>query len=219
MLQVWVTLCASLLVLSVTSKMSKIFNTTDFGYRRITIERPLQLSYYPHDTDKIVALQNDKTFIKLGELGVDILTTLQNIVDDKIMNRTEFKKELDSNINLTASQFKLIQKYIAEHDDEAELCKDSKGKLEANTDLRDYENIPLSEDINEYFAREVNPHIPLAWIDEKKRDGKDGEVGIVGYEIPFNRHFYKYTPPRALEEIDAELETLNAEIMEMLREI
>lgn len=201
------------------SKISKIFNTTDFGYRRITIERPLQLSYYPHDTDKIVALQNDKTFIKLGELGVDILTTLQNIVDDKIMNRTEFKKELDSNINLTASQFKLIQKYIAEHDDEAELCKDSKGKLEANTDLRDYENIPLSEDINEYFAREVNPHIPLAWIDEKKRDGKDGEVGIVGYEIPFNRHFYKYTPPRALEEIDAELETLNAEIMEMLREI
>lgn len=59
----------------------------------------------------------------------------------------------------------------------------------------------------------------MAWIDEKKRDAKDGEVGIVGYEIPFSRHFYEYTPPRELEEIDAELETLNAEIMEMLREI
>jgi len=94
-----------------------------------------------------------------------------------------------------------------------------KGKLEANADLRDYENVPLSEDVHDYFAREVTPHVPLAWMDEKKRDAKDGEVGIVGYEIPFNRHFYEYTPPRPLEEIDAELETLNAEIMEMLREI
>jgi len=105
------------------------------------------------------------------------------------------------------------------HDDEAELCKDSKGKLEANTDLRDYENIPLTQDIYEYFAKAVTPHVPLAWIDEKKRDAKDGEVGIVGYEIPFNRHFYEYVPPRALEEIDAELEILNKEIMVLLHEI
>ena len=203
------------------TKISKIFNTTDFGYRRITVERPLQLSYYPHDADKLEALQNDKAFLKMKELGAEILTALEAIESDKIMSRTEFKKELDKNLSskLTATQFKLVQKHISVHDDEAELCKDSKGKLEANADLRDYENIPLSEDINEYFAREVTPHVPLAWIDEKKRDAKDGEVGIVGYEIPFNRHFYEYTPPRPLEEIDAELETLNAEIMEMLREI
>jgi type I restriction enzyme M protein len=105
------------------------------------------------------------------------------------------------------------------HDDEAELCKDSKGNLEPNPDLRDYENVPLSEDIHEYFEREVKPHVPLAWIDEKKKDAKDGKVGIVGYEIPFNRHFYEYKPPRDLEEIDAELESLTKEIMEMLREI
>ena len=203
------------------SDISKLFDTTDFGYRRITVERPLQLSYYPHDADKLEALQNDKAFIKLGNLGATILTALKNIADEKIMNRAVFKKALDENLatKLSASQFKLIQKHIAVHDDEAELCRDSKGKLEANSDLRDYENIPLSEDINEYFAREVTPHIPLAWIDEKKRDAKDGEVGIVGYEIPFNRHFYEYTPPRPLDEIDAELKTLNAEIMEMLREI
>ncbi len=203
------------------SKISKLFKTTDFGYRRITVERPLQLSYYPHDADKLEALQNDKAFAKLGELGATILTALASINDAKIMSRTALKKELDKHLTakLTASQFKLIQKYIAVHDDEAELCKDTKGKLEANPDLRDYENVPLSEDINDYFAREVTPHVPLAWIDEKKRDAKDGEVGIVGYEIPFNRHFYEYTPPRPLEEIDAELETLNAEIMEMLREI
>jgi len=203
------------------SKISKKFNIADFGYRRITVERPLQLSYFPHDIDKLDALQNDKAFAKMKELGADILTALEAIESEKIMSRTEFKKELDKHLSskLTASQFKLVQKHISVHDDEAELCKDSKGKLEANADLRDYENIPLSEDISEYFAREVTPHVPLAWIDEKKRDAKDGEVGIVGYEIPFNRHFYEYTPPRQLEEIDAELETLNAEIMEMLREI
>jgi len=204
------------------SKISKIFNTTDFGYRRITVERPLQLSYTPHDADKLESLHNDKAFIKLKDgLGEEILTALSNIAEDKIMSRIEFKQKLEGNITatLTASQFKLIQKHISNHDDEAELCKDSKGKLEANADLRDNENVPLNQDINEYFEKEVTPHVPLAWIDEKKRDTKDGEVGIVGYEIPFNRHFYEYTPPRPLEEIDAELETLNKEIMEMLREI
>ncbi|CAA6822259.1 MAG: Type I restriction-modification system, DNA-methyltransferase subunit M (EC [uncultured Sulfurovum sp.] len=200
------------------SKISKLFNTTDFGYRRITVERPLQLSYYPHDIDRLEALQNDKAFMKLdSKLSESILKALSNIADEKIMSRDTFKQALA--LKLTASQFKLIQKHISVHDDEAELCHDSKGKLEANADLRDYENVPLSEDIYTYFEREVTPHVPLAWIDEKKTDAKDGEVGIVGYEIPFNRHFYEYTPPRALEEIDAELETLNAEIMEMLHEI
>lgn len=205
-----------------TSKISKIFDTTKFGYRRITVERPLQLSYYPHSKERVEALQNDKAFMKLDDkLSGAMLEALQNISDDKIMSRTKFKQELEKNIiaKLSATQFKLIQKHISLHDDEAELCKDSKGKLEANTDLRDYENIPLSEDITEYFTREVTPHVPLAWIDEKKRDAKDGEVGIVGYEIPFNRHFYEYKPPRELQEIDAELEILSVEIMELLREI
>jgi len=201
------------------ANISKVFKTTDFGYRRITVERPLQLSYFPHDKERLETLQNDKAFIKLDEFGDEILLALKDIKSSKIMSRREFKKELDQKIKLSTSQFKLIQKHISEHDDEAELCKDSKGKLEANADLRDYENVPLAEDIYKYFKREVTPHVPLAWIDEKKRDAKDGEVGIVGYEIPFNRHFYEYTPPRELEEIDAELETLNAEIMEMLREI
>ena len=65
----------------------------------------------------------------------------------------------------------------------------------------------------------MKPHVPLAWIDEKKSDEKDGKVGIVGYEIPFNRHFYEYVAPRALEEIDAELDAVTSEIMELLREV
>ena len=198
------------------SRISKIFNTIDFGYRRITVERPLQLSFYPHDADRLEALQNDKAFVKMGELGAEVLTSLSKM-DAQIDDREKFIEALG--VKLTATQLKLLQKHLSEHNDDAVLCRDKKGNLLPNPDLRDYENIPLNEDVNEYFAREVTPHVPLAWIDEKKRDEKDGEVGIVGYEIPFNRHFYEYVPPRALEEIDAELESLTKEIMEMLREV
>ncbi|RVU29320.1 type I restriction-modification system subunit M [Neptunomonas marina] len=92
-------------------------------------------------------------------------------------------------------------------------------------DLRDNENVPLdpaqpaSNVIESYFEREVAPHVPDAWIDASKRDDKDGEVGIVGYEIPFNRHFYVYKAPRSLEEIDADLDQVSAEIMSLLQEV
>ena len=98
-------------------------------------------------------------------------------------------------------------------------------EYQPDSDLRDNENVPLDpsqsvDAVNEaYFAKEVQPHVPDAWIDAGKRDPKDQEIGIVGYEIPFNRHFYVYQPPRALEEIDAELDQVSAEIMELLREV
>ena len=208
----------------VESKDSKLFDTTDFGYRRITVERPLQLSFYPKDKIRLEALKADSAFIKLEDMGNKILEVLENFSDEKVLSRDKFNKELldkldASSIKLTATHLKLLQKYLSEHDDEAELCKDAKGKLEANADLRDYENIPLNQDIKEYFQKEVIPHVPLAWIDTKKKDEKDGKVGIVGYEIPFNRHFYEYVPPRDLKEIDTELDILTKEIMEMLHEV
>lgn len=92
-------------------------------------------------------------------------------------------------------------------------------------DLRDHENVPLDPALNtnvtniEYFQAEVLPHVPDAWIDGSKRDVIDGEVGIVGYEIPFNRHFYTYVPPRDLTEIDADLDKVSAEIMALLQEV
>jgi type I restriction enzyme M protein len=95
----------------------------------------------------------------------------------------------------------------------------TKGAIDPNPDLRDNENVPLNEDIETYFAREVTPHVPDAWIDTGKRDEKDGEVGIVGYEINFNRYFYKYQPPRPLAEIDAELKQVEQEIMSLLGEV
>lgn len=200
------------------SKVSKIFDTEDFGFRRITVERPLQLAFYPHDEERLTALQDDKAFNKFSEaLQAEILDNLAKCLSDKYLSRDGFQSEFK--VKLTAAQFKLVQKYISEHDDEAEICTDKKGNPEPNPDLRDYENIPLKEDIQTYFEREVLPHVPNAWIDTKKTDAKDGEVGIVGYEIPFNRHFYEYTPPRALEEIDADLDAVTADILELLKEV
>ena len=98
-------------------------------------------------------------------------------------------------------------------------------EYQADGELRDFENVALgpSRTVNEvneaYFIAEVQPHVPDAWIDASKRDAKDGEIGIVGYEIPFNRHFYQYQPPRPLEEIDADLDAVSAEIMALLREV
>ena len=98
-------------------------------------------------------------------------------------------------------------------------------EFQADGDLRDNENIPLdpsrsvTETVETYFLKEVAPHVPDAWIDANKRDDKDGELGIVGYEIPFNRHFYVYTPPRSLEEIDRDLDLVSAEIMGLLQEV
>ena len=77
----------------------------------------------------------------------------------------------------------------------------------------------LKESIHEYFEREVRPHVPDAWINEQKRDEKDSQIGIVGYEIPLTRHFYKYVPPRPLEEIEAEIAGLEKDIVRMLREV
>lgn len=98
-------------------------------------------------------------------------------------------------------------------------------EFEQDGDLRDAENIALDPNqsttdlIESYFKREVQPHVPDAWINADKRDAQDGEIGIVGYEIPFNRHFYVYEPPRDLAEIDADLDAVSREIMALLQEV
>ncbi len=131
------------------SETCKIFPTTAFGYRRVTIERPLK-----------------------DEHG-------------KVVVGTKGKQ---------------------------------KGQPQPDSNLRDFENVPLGQDVEEYFEREVKPHLPDAWIGDK-RDEKDGEIGVVGYEINFNRYFYRYEPPRPLEVIDDKLETVEAEIKALLEEV
>ena len=98
-----------------------------------------------------------------------------------------------------------------QRDEQGKIVLDSKKRPKADANLRDTENVPLTEEIRRYFEREVLPHVPDAWIDEDKTK--------IGYELPFNRYFYEYTPPRPLEEIDDELQSLGREIMELLTEV
>ncbi|WP_018694292.1 type I restriction-modification system subunit M [Algicola sagamiensis] len=106
--------------------------------------------------------------------------------------------------------------------------KEWQGKVvefQQDGDLRDNENVPLDPNVStstlieSYFKREVQPHVADAWMNADKRDDKDNEIGVVGYEIPFNRHFYVYQPPRALEAIDADLDAVSADIMKLLQEV
>ena len=209
----------------IENDFSKIFDYREFGYRRITVERPLKLAVYPKDTDKLTALKADKAWEALStDLQQAVLQALASFTETKLLSRDSFQKQLNAKLKkagdfkLSALQQKLLLKHLAEQDDEAEVCL-SKSQPEANPDLRDNENVPLTESVEEYFAREVLPHVPDAWIDTSKTDPKDGHLGIVGYEIPFNRHFYVYQPPRALEEIDADLDLVSAEIMALLKEV
>ncbi|MCU7793920.1 type I restriction-modification system subunit M [Aeromonas caviae] len=204
------------------SPIAKIFPSTAFGYRRITVERPLKLAFYPQDAERLASLTADKGWDKLdGTLQSAILTALGQFAEAKLLSRDKFKKQLTKllgEVKLPAPAFKLLVSHLAEQDDAAEVCK-TKGEQEANADLRDNENVPLGEDIYDYLKREVLPHVPDAWIDTSKTDPLDGQVGIVGYEIPFNRHFYQYQPPRDLAAIDADLDAVAKEIMQLLAEV
>ncbi|GAA4246978.1 N-6 DNA methylase [Azospirillum formosense] len=188
---------------------SKLFDNADFGYTRVTVERPLRLRYQMSVEDKARFL----------DAAPHLLDDIQAI--DKALGR---EPQLDWNA-VWASIEKLLKKRGARWRAPEEklfravfTVKDPKGTavkkgsgFEADADLRDFENVPLKEDINAYFKREVLPHVPDAWMDRTKDK--------VGYEINFNRHFYKFTPPRKLAEIDAELKKAEDEILRLLREV
>lgn len=204
---------------------SKVFPNEAFGYRRITIERPLRLNFQASG-ERVARLDDEKTLQKLKTDDFNQLKqAIQRIETDTLFtNRDDFTKALNaelkaSDVKLTAAQLKAVLNALSERDSDADICIDKKGNAEADTSLRDYENVPLTEDIHEYFDREVKPHVPDSWIDESKRDEQDGEVGIVGFEIPFNRHFYVFEPPRPLEEIDADLKQCTDKIKQMIEEL
>jgi type I restriction enzyme M protein len=139
------------------------------------------------------------------------------------LNREQFTKLLKKaltqhEISLSAPELKAVLNALSERDPEADICK-SKGKPEADTSLRDNENVPLGESVQAYFEREVKPHVADAWIDESKTDALDGEIGIVGFEIPFNRHFYVFQPPRPLADIDRDLKVCTDRIKQMIEDL
>jgi len=182
---------------------SKIFPIEAFGYRRITIERPLRLAFQV-TAERVKAVLAEKAIAKLeGEVQSRLITALNGLAGETVyLNRAKFTKALKAalaaaDLELKSPQMKAVLNALSERHPEADVCQ-SKGQPEPDAGLRDYENVPLGEAIADYFEREVQPHVPDAWIDEDKRDELDGEVGIVGFEIPFNRHFYVFEPPRPL---------------------
>lgn len=194
----------------IESPTSKIFRTTDFGYRRITVDRPLRLRFTV-TADKLAEYSNTK-----GSDQAEAFAALLGIrsFDDyeSFLNAAGVKK-------LNKATNKAVLACFGEKCAEAQPVKDVDGSLIADPELREFENVPLNQDIYEYSASEVLPHVPDAWIDESKKDEQDGQVGIVGYEINFNRYFYQYQPPRSLDEIDADLKAVEAEIAMLLNEV
>lgn len=205
--------------------VSKIFATTDFGYREIRVERPLKLRFEVTEAG-MEALEAAKPFQKLDAGQQDLLRELlPDVLGGQVFaRRQDFEKKLKkvegfAGFKLGAPLTKAILSALSEREEDAETCRDKAGNPEPDTDLRDHELVPLGEDWRAYVKREVLPFVPDAWVDESHTDAQDGGVGRVGYEINFNRYFYKYVPPRPLEEIDAELKALEDEIAELLQEV
>jgi type I restriction enzyme M protein len=213
------------------NETTKIFDNDDFGYERITVERPLRLRF-DINSESITLLQETNSFKALSsskkkgdagnkeiEEGRKQQTRIINIlnanidkswIDEEIFNqdiKNIFSKE---SLKLDAKLLKILTEGLSKRDEKAQIVKDNKGSPKADSTLRDNENVPLKENIEEYFKREVLPHVPDAWIDHSKT--------VRGYEIPFTRHFYKYVPPRKLEEIESELNLLQKEILELMSE-
>ncbi len=213
----------------------RIFDNEDFGYRRITVERPLRLNFAVDD-ERLAKVRECGPFQALAtskkrkdtagaeaeisegrKLQEAILKTL--LLKESIgvvTNREKFVSRVrnafkSAGLKLPAALLKTVFSALSERDETAAICMDADGNPEPDPELRDFENVPLKEDIHEYMAREVLPHVPDAWVDEAKTK--------VGYEINFNRYFYKYIPPRPLEEIEADLRVIEKEIGELLSEV
>lgn len=205
------------------SKRSKIFNTTDFAYRQITIERPLRLNF-AFAPERIELLHTDKGFLKLKtEERDEIIKTLTTANDGVLYkNRSEFLKKFAATTNslkLSTPLKKTILNALSERDETAGICLDKDGQPEADNTLKDFENVPWGTDVHQYFENEVKPYVPDAWINEGVVDAKDAQIGIVGYEIPFTRYFYEYVPPRSLEVIEQDIETVENELLTLLKQL
>ena len=217
--------------------VSKVFANDDFGYHKITVERPLRLNFAA-TPERIAGIEDERSFQNLArspkragpahdeevaegckrqEAIRILLTFLGKATGGKVIrDREELRmalRELCSHagLRLSAGERKAIESALSERDPDAAICRGSRGKIEPDTELRDTETVPLGEDIDNYMAREVLPHVPDAWVDESKTK--------VGYEIPLNRHFYVYEPPRALDEIRCDLQELEREIAGLISDV
>jgi type I restriction enzyme M protein len=220
--------------------VSRVYPTTHFGFRKITVDRPLRLNFQA-SPERILRLEDERGFQALarskkkGEAGAKeeavgrtqqdaVRSLLKTLPPALVRDRADFERTLGSaaknvGLKLAAPLKKAILSALSERDESAEICRDEHGSPEPDPELRDTESVPLEESVEAFFDREVKPHVPDAWIDNGRRDPKDGQIGLVGYEINFSRYFYRYTPPRPLEEIEADLRTIQGDIVRMLGEV
>jgi type I restriction enzyme M protein len=232
--------------------VSRIFPNTHFGFRKITVERPLRLNFQA-TPERIALLEEEKGFQSLaqskkkgaaaakeqaeGRASQEAIRALvRGLPATAFRDRDEFERALDAaarkaGLKLPAPARKASLSALSERDETAAICRDQDGNPEPDPELRDTESVPLPPgddpadaegvpaSVRAFFDREVKPHVPDAWIDTGKRDPKDGRVGLIGYEINFNRYFYRYTPPRPLEEIEADIRAIEGDIVRMLAEV
>ena len=212
-------------------KHSKVFDNEDFGFRKITVDRPLRLNFQA-SPERIARLEDETAFQNLaksrkkdegGQKEVEVGEALQEAIRQALAamdpavvyrNRKEFSRTLkrvlaDAGVDVTAPVRKAILSALSERDESAEICM-KKGEPEPDTGLRDTENVPLKEDVEAYFEREVQSFVPDAWVDQSRTR--------IGYEIPFTRHFYEHTSLPPLDEIEADIRALEDEIQGLLEE-
>jgi type I restriction enzyme M protein len=215
----------------VEGEFCKIFDEDDFAYWKVTVERPLRLNFQTSE-ERIARVCEQAAFSNLAtsrkrkpeEITKDvaegekmqeaIIAALRTINGDTLYkNRAEFSKLLSramkkAELDMKAPLMKAILAGLSEKDETADICTDAKGNPEPDADLRDTEQIPFKENIDDYIKREVLPYAPDAWVDEKKTKK--------GYEIPFTRHFYKYTELGNAEETLEDIHALGVKIQEMI---
>lgn len=195
--------------------VSQVFDNEDFGYHKITVERPLRLNFHA-TPERLARLTGMAGSEKRQQQIHDLLAEFAKRHPEPMNDRKRFldclqplDRELD--VRLSMPELKAVVNALGERDESAEICRNRDGEAEADPELRDTENVPLKESIQAYFEREVLPHVPNAWIDHSKTK--------IGYEIPLNRHFYRYEPPRELAVIEAEIKALEADIVRLLGEV
>jgi len=216
-----------------SSDCSKIFDNEDFGYRRVVVERPLRLAFKASE-ERCQRLADERAFQHIAKSkkkgaaaqreiaqGLAFQAQLKELLltlkpDKDYRKREELRADLAAaakraSIRIPVPIRKAIESALSERDDTADVCTDNKGQPEPDPELRDFENIPLNETIEEFIEREVKPYATDVWVDAGKTR--------VGYEIPFARHFYERTMLRDLPSIETEIRTLEGEIQELLREV
>ncbi|MBD2759641.1 SAM-dependent DNA methyltransferase [Yimella sp. cx-573] len=189
----------------------KVLPNEAFGFHRITVEQPLRRRWVITD-DVLASFGESKAWQKFATttLTDSADKSAQGLLADYVGKEYATDKELiaEATSVLSAAAAKELAKLAAVADPDAPIITDRKGNALPDPDLRDYENVPLGEDVDEYLEREVHPYAPEAWIDHAKTK--------TGYEIPLTRHFYVYTPPRPVADLDKEIAEREARIRELL---